>query len=65
MLQSIYSYIIGKRKLKNIKNSLSFNGPAKQSRLLKYYILNLLILNEKDGWKTSDFMETIAVVIKS
>ena len=34
--------------MKTIKNSLSFNGPAKQSRLLKYCILNLLTLNEKD-----------------
>ena len=47
MLQWIYRYITGKLKLKTVKNSLSFNGPAKQSRLLNYCILNLLTFNEK------------------
>ena len=47
MLQYIYGYITGKLKLKTVKNSLSFNGPAKESRLLNYCILNLLTFNEK------------------
>ena len=47
MLQQIYRYITGKLKLKTIENSLSLNCPAKQSRLLKYCIINLLTLTKK------------------
>ena len=43
----IYIYITGKLKLKTIKNLFLLNGPAKQSRLLKYCILNLLTLSKK------------------
>ena len=57
--------ILLKLKLKTIKNSFSLNDPAKQSRLLKYCIMNLLILNEKNWWKISDCKQTIVVVIKS
>ena len=62
MLQRIYRNITEKLKLKTIKNSLSLNGSAKQNGLLKYCILNLLNLNEKDSWKTSDWMENIVVM---
>ena len=62
MLQRIYRNITEKLKLKTIKNSLSLNGSAKQNGLLKYCILNLLNLNEKDSWKTSDWMENIVVI---
>ena len=40
--QYIYRYITGKLKLQTIKNSLPLNGPAKESRLPKYSILNSL-----------------------
>ena len=62
MLQRIYRNITEKLKLKTIKNSLSLNGSAKQNGLLKYCILNLLNLNEKDSWKTSDWMENIVLM---
>ena len=62
MLQRIYRNITEKLKLETIKNSLSLNGSAKQNGLLKYCILNLLNLNEKDSWKTSDWMENIVVI---
>ena len=62
MLQRIYRNITESLKLKTIKNSLSLNGSAKQNGLLKYCILNLLNLNEKDWWKTSDWMENIVVI---
>ena len=62
MLQRIYRNITERLKLKTIKNSLSLNGSAKQNGLLKYCILNLLNLNEKDSWKTSDWMENIVVI---
>ena len=62
MLQRIYRNITEKLKLKTIKNSLSLNGSAKQNGLLKYCILNLLNLNEKDSWKTSDWMENIVLI---
>ena len=65
MLQWFYRYITGKLKMNAIKDSLSHNGPAKQSNLLKYCILNLLTLSEKDWWKISDCMQPIVVVIKS
>ena len=62
MLQRIYRNITEKLKLETIKNSLSLNGSAKQNGLLKYCILNLLNLNEKDSWKTSDWMENIVLI---
>ena len=31
----------------------------------KNYIINLLILNEKDLWEISDFIQTIVVLIKT
>ena len=31
----------------------------------KNYIINLLILNEKDLWDISDFIQTIVVLIKT
>ena len=62
MLQRIYRNITERLKLKTIKNSLSLNGSAKQNGLLKYCILNLLNLNEKDSWKTSDWMENIVLI---
>ena len=65
MLQWIYRYITGKLKMKTIKNSLSLNVPAEQSRLRKYCVLNLLTLNEKDWRKIPHCMQTLVVVIKS